>query len=420
MIDNKGGTRIAGIFNEARETSSGNLNTGQIKIIANELSLINGQAQIQSFSASKAATPKPASKVDILVRNLFVDGGEGFGPGDGAVGIFSESLRNGFGGIVKVVAQEGITLRNFGQIATNVSDVLAGQTGKAGTVIVEAKTIDIVGIGIGDKDKTGISSSAGVNSLGHPGTVSIKAKDWIHVSNTGAIAIRSGSTTAAATNQPTTLTISASNIELNNGRILSSVSGEDSGGRIVINAGNQLKLTNGSSITSEATDGNGGPIVINAENSVRLRNSKITSSVTGKVNGNGGDIDIGGKVLVMESGFIQANTTAPSAQGGKVNISVQRLVANGGNAFIGGTKIQDQVNDVVGFNVIQAAAPEGVAGNLLIANPEFDISGTLLGLALPAELGALSQDLCEVGANSSFTSLGRITSHSSSKDPISP
>ncbi len=417
IIDHTSGDRITGIFNDAKEKSKGSQNTGQIKIVANEISLI-GKAQIESIAQSTQVNPKAAGTVDILANKLLIDGGKNIGIS--AVGIFGEVFSNGKPGLVKVVARDGITLRNQGQISTNVQNVKLGEHGTAGTVIVEANTIDIVGKGGGADDKTGISSSAKNDTLGNPGTVTVSASNWIHISNDGKIAIKSESTSAAATNQSTTLTVSAANIELNHGSMRSSVKGDDSGGDIVINTGNQLKLTNNSSISSEAVNGRGGHVVVNAGGSIRLKNSTITSSVNGATNGDGGEIDLTGNSLVLESGFIQANTSAPLRQGGPVNIKVRRLVANGGNVFIGGDKILTKKNDIVGFNVIQAAAPDGVGGKLLISNPDIDISGTLLGLALPAELGTLSQDLCDVGANSSFNLLGRTTPYPSSKDPISP
>jgi hypothetical protein len=58
--------------------------------------------------------------------------------------------------------------------------------------------------------------------------------------------------------------------------------------------------------------------------------------------------------------------------------------------------------------VIQAAAPDGVSGEVRIGAPSLDIAGSLTGLS--AELlsaPALTKDLCRIGAGSSLTPLGR-------------
>ena len=60
------------------------------------------------------------------------------------------------------------------------------------------------------------------------------------------------------------------------------------------------------------------------------------------------------------------------------------------------------------INVIQAAAPDGVSGTVNVNAPVFDVAGSLRGLS--AELigvGALAKDLCQAGAGSSLTPIGR-------------
>jgi filamentous hemagglutinin family protein len=411
VIDAQFNSLISGVTADARASSTGTQDPGQIKIVADHLSLINGKAQISSSTASiSASAAKSAGPVEIRVNSLLIDGR---GMRAGSIGIFSNSATGsrGKGGAVTVIAKDGVSIRDKGQISSNADGI-----GAAGAVVVGAKTIDIDGVGA---ESTGISSAAGETGPGQPGNVTVTASEWIRLRNAGKISIRSTSKTGSSENTPTFLGVTAPNIELDQALITATVTGSSKGGNIVINAGNRLRLTD-STITTESVNGDGGPIVVNAGTVIHLRNSQITSSVGGALNGNGGNIEIGGNALVLESGFIQANTKAPRASGGVIGINTKRLILNGSYAFVGGNKIEEQVKDVAGFNVIQAAAPDGVGGNLLISNPELDISGALLGLTLPPELGALSQDLCEVGANSSFTRLGRGAVFPSSKDPMSP
>jgi hypothetical protein len=63
---------------------------------------------------------------------------------------------------------------------------------------------------------------------------------------------------------------------------------------------------------------------------------------------------------------------------------------------------------LTGVNVIQAAAPNGVSGNVSLTVPVLDIAGSLKGLSAEViSLGAMSKDLCRIGGGSSLTPLGR-------------
>jgi hypothetical protein len=138
-----------------------------------------------------------------------------------------------------------------------------------------------------------------------------------------------------------------------------------------------------------------------------LDHSQIATSVLGNLNGNGGDISVTAQTLVMNTGFIQANTTAPQASGGNLFVNVSFLVASGGVLLNGLTPVAFDAT-LNGINVIQAAAPEGVSGNVRITAPVLDVVGDLRGLSSELiALGPLGKDLCRVGAGSSLTPLGR-------------
>ena len=90
------------------------------------------------------------------------------------------------------------------------------------------------------------------------------------------------------------------------------------------------------------------------------------------------------------------------------DIRVDALVPNGNNVFIGGNRIETFRAGTPGYNVIQAAAPDGVGGVLDVTLPQLNLSGTLVGLtAQRIDFGALSRDICQIGDESSFSVLGR-------------
>ena len=64
--------------------------------------------------------------------------------------------------------------------------------------------------------------------------------------------------------------------------------------------------------------------------------------------------------------------------------------------------------NVFGFNVIQAAAPTGVSGNIQIASPVLDLSGTLGRLgAPPIDTVSLGRSPCQTTGGSSLAVVGQ-------------
>jgi hypothetical protein len=138
-----------------------------------------------------------------------------------------------------------------------------------------------------------------------------------------------------------------------------------------------------------------------------LDHSQITTSGSGRQSGNGGNIELTAKALVMSSGFIQANTGGAQASGGNVVIDAG-VVVPGGTLIVGGNTPARFVPGQSGINIIQAAAPDGISGNVTVAAPLLDIAGTLKGLSSEViDARVPSRDLCRVGAGSSLTPLGR-------------
>ncbi len=82
------------------------------------------------------------------------------------------------------------------------------------------------------------------------------------------------------------------------------------------------------------------------------------------------------------------------------------MIASQDQLFIGGERIDFQPG---GINVIQAAAPTGVSGQIDISTPQLDISGSLTGLeAALLDVNDIAQDPCATpsGRQSTLSSVG--------------
>jgi hypothetical protein len=187
----------------------------------------------------------------------------------------------------------------------------------------------------------------------------------------------------------------------------------------VVNFSDRLRL-DPSSITTSANEGNGGPIRILGGQVILLQNSQITTSVLG-TSGNGGDIGIAAEVLVMNTGFVQANTAALAASGGNVLIDVAALIPSGNTLSVGSRVGNTFSPGMFGHNVIEAAAPSGVSGNVEVTSPALDLAGALGALATGViDFGALGKDPCRVGAGSSLTPVGQGGFAPGASGPIRP
>ena len=144
-------------------------------------------------------------------------------------------------------------------------------------------------------------------------------------------------------------------------------------GNIVITNRSQLNLDN-ARITTEAVAGDGGQITINSQD-LMLKNVQLRTSAIG-TQGDGGNINIESELLTINTSFIQANTSASGGRGGDINVSAKQFIASRGHVEVGGQQQLSFTADS-GVNVIQAAAPDGVSGQVTVSNVELNITGQL-------------------------------------------
>ncbi|CAK0752246.1 putative Haemagg_act domain-containing protein [Gammaproteobacteria bacterium] len=258
------------------------------------------------------------------------------------------------GGNITVNVNDKLDILNGGQISTSSSSVL----GDAGTINITTKYLQINSKNFTEWD-TGILSLMDLTKWKNGGKYG-----WNIGYQGSSYGRKSGSINIDILRDTQLL----GNLE-NLNSVISSKNNETYGGndagKISISGAGRISLT-GSSINTSAQNGKGGPININAS-LLDLTNSQITTSV--EAGGNGGDISIHGNYLVMDTGFIQANTAAKGATGGNIFIDELGVIGKGGVVSVGGLE-RETFHTNFGKNIIQAAAPDGVSGNVKLTSPD--------------------------------------------------
>lgn len=335
-----------------------------------------------------------AGAVTVVAQNLTIEGGDT----DFLTGITSRSYsgNSGNAGSITVEVRDKLQIANGGFITSDTDD-----SGRGGEVRVRAGAMEVSGAG------SQIGASASSRSSGQPGNVTVHSYGSAVLAAGGTLSIRNAGNSAQPSTVATSkLAVQAADLKIDGGVIKANSTGNVAAGTIQINASERITLSQEGSINTSAESGDGGTINVSGGKLVALNNSQITTSVLG-TNGNGGDIQIGADALVLNSGFIQANTAASNASGGLVNIGIKTLLASGSTLFVGGPSAHKFTPGVFGFNVIQAAAPDGISGAIQITSPKLDLSSSLAGLSTQElDLGGLGRNPCDVSGGSSLVQLG--------------
>ncbi|MBL8343904.1 MAG: filamentous hemagglutinin N-terminal domain-containing protein [Rubrivivax sp.] len=374
-----------------------------------------GSILAEAYDAGAAGSVTvEATQVDVLGAGSISTSTIGSGRG-GSIAITAERVRfERSGGAFSVTAGAGdagrvtldiadtLTLAEGGFIVTNTGD-----SGAAGRIDIRAGRVEIGGVDPASGQRSRITSRALTTSGGQSGSITLDVAGALDLRPGALLSIANDASVAdPAALAPTALTLRAGSLSLEGADITAAASGNARAGAISIDTAGPLRAL-GSRISTTAVDGDGGPITIAAAGGVLLKDSAITTSVAGTTNGNGGDITLTGDWLAMASGFVQANTTAPRARGGNVTVNVGLLVPDGSNVFVGGSRIAEVRLGAPGYNVIQAAAPEGLAGQLDLTRPDLNLSSSLVGLLVPViDFGLIGRDICAAGTDSTFTVLG--------------
>lgn len=423
-IDELGSDQLTGIVADVERGAQGDAGSVVVEV-ENQIALLDG-----GIIRSNTFDDGNAGSILVKAGRIFMDGNKKFF----GSGISSDSFRSiGDAGSVEVQVANDITMTENGFISSftgqgggNAGDVevTAGgnlslsnhariftdsfDSGDAGNVRVTAQDISI-----DDQNNrfvTGITSASRFangemsNSSGQAGNISVNAQN-ISIDNGGTIAITvtpSVDPDALSKLKPTSIDIKSNTVGLSNASITTRSSGNIPAGSINLNVNGTLTM-NPAVLSTQANDADGGAIAVQA-NIIDLQDSQITTSVEGQ--GNGGDIELKSNNLVLESGFIQANTAGANASGGDIRVDAGALVASNNILLTGGN---EPIAVQRGINVIQAAAPDGVSGNIDISSPQLDISGDLANLdpEIP-DVEDLIQNPCKSpgGKQSTLVSVG--------------
>ena len=385
-------------------------NAGQVSVqVVGAMSILNG-----GYVSSDSYATGNAGRVSITANSLVIDPKKS---GDYTY-ISSDSLFDetnavgGDAGTISVRVAGRIELLNGGQISTQTYSTL-GKGGSvdvgAGQLLLDGYADHVCRCGQFRLMFSGITASANGGSSGQTGTVVVSAAESITIQNKGEIAIRNDArVTTPESIAATTLSVTTPSLVLNqDGKITTESTGNVAAGNIAVKFTDKLSINPTSAITTSAVDGNGGSIEISGNGLLTLDRSTITTSVTG-VSGNAGSVNIAAKTLLMSNGFIQANTAAALASGGTILISADALVPSFGTLLIGGSTPYAVDAVTPGFNVIQAASPTGVSGDISITTPNLDLAGKLAGLKVTLlESGGFSRNPCVSAGASSFAQTGR-------------
>lgn len=372
-----------------------------------------------------------AGTVEVLNEGSISTSTVGTGRG-GPLLVQADALRLARGGsIISASADAGaaglVDLRVRGAMHLDEGGIIAASTGGAGAagrVNIQAGTLTIQGVDPATGQRSRIASRALANSGGDAGAISLDVTGDFVMGAGGLLSIANDAQLGggAAPLTPSFVRVEAGRIVLQGAEITAASSGNADAGAIALLSEGDVKLTS-STLRTTAFEGDGGPITVQAglaaPGVVTLRNTSVTTSVDGAAGGDGGNILIAGHALVLASGFVQGNTLAAQASGGNVTIDAPLLVPDGDNVFIGGNRIALFRPNQPGFNVIQAAAPNGLAGTLDVTRPELNLAGTLAALStVRIDFGLLGRDMCRFDESSSFTPLGRGALPATASEPL--
>jgi filamentous hemagglutinin family protein len=333
---------------------------GTVTVTARELELRDG-----GVITSDTFGPGSGGQVTVKADRLLVLGANGV--------ITSDTFGRGSGGQVTVEADR-LLVSGAGAVIT--SSAQPGSTGAAGTVAVTARELEL---------RDGGQIFSGTWAHGDAGHITINAQ---HLLVSG-ISVISGVAVPGSTGAAGTVAVTARELELRDGGVVSTESlGSGPGGSITLTTANTLRLSN-AAIRAQTASTNGGDVTVAVGRLFDLRNSTISTSVASET-GSGGNIVIEPPLMVLDGSRIQAN--AQRGAGGDITIRAGQLISTPDS-------------------VIKASSAESVSGTITITAPNTDVAGSLV--VLPETFFDASSQLRETCAarggrpTSSFAPGGR-------------
>ncbi len=310
-IDGNLSTVVSGIASDSERGGTGN--AGVVTVTAGTLSIVNtGQISSNTFGIGSGGS------VSVTVPGRLSIGGT---PGQSPTGMFADSnssaANSGDAGTVTVSAGDLVIAGNGGRISSNTSG-----SGKAGRVIVGARSLSVVNSGAISSSTFGLGSGGNVSVTA--GSLSIAGSG--DISSTSSGFGRAGSVSVDVTgSQPGALTI------LTNGSVRASISGAGDAGSVAVRVAGGLTidgtgaeldvLTGISSQANPGSTGKAGDVTVSAGNLSIINNGVISGITYG--------IGAGGNVTVNVAGNLMINGIANPFFTG---ILAKTFDLNGGNA----------------------------------------------------------------------------------------
>lgn len=314
----------------------------------------------------------------------------------------------GHAGSVNVSSNGSVAVNNRGQISSSSQN---GATGNGGNVTLNAQSLLLSNAG---KVAAEVRNTIGV--VGRAGDIKISVDGDIHLDQNGRISVASTTFqggTADALSQQGSISVQANQLYVNNFSSITAQSTSDiAASNISLDVVNMQM--NDSEVTTSAFNANGGAISVSSDQLIFLKDSLVTTSVFGS--GNGGDITIDAPIMLMDNGFIQANTAGVGSSGGDINMQADAVVPTTGDVLVGGSERynfsysgSETYGDAPTIqNVIQAAAPDGINGEVNINAPEVDLSAELTVVETSVlNLNDMVWDPCATGAKGAISLQGK-------------
>jgi hypothetical protein len=385
------------------------------------LNLTGDLAMQQAAISSQTQGAADAGSIRIQARNLTMDG----------VGrptlITSSAFASGSAGAIRLDIGDRLMFQDGGVITTSS----VGE-GDAGVIEITAGQLEMDGSNKGQP--TLIASEArgeGEGLVGGVGDISIQAGE-ILLRNDANISIAARGSSDQSGEQRR-IRLETGRLGLSRSTITAESDGDTPAANIEIHADGELVIADRTAITTASEQADAGEIRISGGR-LSLEHSRITTSVSGE-QGNGGNIQLNHDGVIMDQGFIQANTAAQGASGGEITLESPYLLVPRTQAFITGGDQRLDYDPERPASVIQAAAPDGISGQIEIEVPEIDLSASVLavdaGLARLIELAPNPCRLGQSGIPSSLSlvgrgalpddlAMGRASGHSTCNDSSTP
>lgn len=378
-----GSIRIDGVDDDAgfgatgiSSSSLGGLGTGgDIAVTADTIEIIDGGS-----IAARATLSGDSGSIDVVADQLRIEGELDDAVTFQFTGISTTAeFSDGDAGEITLDVAGEIELLSGGAISSTAKS----NVGDAGNITITAGSIRVIG-GHPWVDSA-ISSASDSLSEGQVGDIAIRTGE-LNLEDLGAISIAAFGYLPADAGDAVAheIQIDADRIRLDRSIITAQSEHNAPAADIRIRTTHGLFLSDASFIATQANLADGGQIQISGA-PLLIDNGIVTTSVLGE-QGNGGDIGVHVETLVMDGGFIQANTAAQSGAGGDIQIETNAMITARQQPLIVGGQERQTVELGRQASIIQAAAPNGVSGQIEVISPKTDLASSLPQVA--ADFGA--------------------------------